>query len=155
MQTWLQREPEVHSTEVSIIERESVAARELVNEAKTMENVVNALSQSHETLQNYLSPIGANKVETECTDITATWRELQDNITSRSIQIDAALEALKNFYARWDDLERWLNKVNKKQDALREIYSDEVPATAEKQKVTFFAFYKLMALCNTVVSLMP
>ena len=60
-------------------------------------------------------------------------------------QVQGGVEDLSNslqdrqaFYERWSLLEKWLNKTQRKADAVRECYSDEVNDVHSKMEVKRF-----------------
>lgn len=94
--------------------------------------VLQAVSKKQEALGPYLNSEGQEVVTTQVNALVTHWQDLQQDITQRLKELQAAVQARRDMYGRWDELSRWLSKAMKKLESTNEVYSDEVSDAQSK-----------------------
>lgn len=100
------------------------------------EGQITALSKHHRQLAPYLSAVGATEVNAQYESLTSRWQTMEETVIARTQQLSQALLQRQDFHDRWSDFEKWMSRAQKRHDAMREIYSDEVNDTGHKLEVS-------------------
>ena len=107
----------------------------LHEDMRSTEGQLTSLRMHHHQVLPYLSPVGAMEINAKQESLISTWQMLGETVITRTQQLSKALLQQQDFQDRWNEFEKWLTRVQKRHDALREIYADEVQDTTRKLEV--------------------
>ena len=98
-------------------------------------SAVTTLNQAKVQLEPQLNPMGVNQVNSECSALSRSYSDLEEETEVRAQKVQQALEERKAFWNEWETFEKWLGRTQKKVSATNEIYSDDMKAAAKKLEV--------------------
>ena len=108
---------------------------------QSSEGQLAALTKHQRQLMPYLSPEGEKSVQEEHDSLNTTWRRLGESVISRTELLSQVLLQRQEFHDRWNNFEKWITRVQKRLDAFREVYSDEVTDAGHKLEVSTRHFF--------------
>lgn len=92
------------------------------------------LQKCREALTPYTSPIGASVIDDKLNLLDETTKTNYTTATNRAELVSSALDDLTALYELWKELESWLCNINKMQESIKEVYSDQVSQAKQQQQ---------------------
>jgi nesprin-1 len=122
----LEHQPDIHSTEIKVLEGELRRYEVLTEDLIPIKETKHSFQSCHSKLQPYLNQDGAQNIASQHDGLINDLDTVECKVCERTVSLEEALNQRRQFYMRWDDLEKWLKQFGKKMASLNEIFSDEV-----------------------------
>ena len=96
---------------------------------------LNVLQRQFEQLAHHTSPEGLQVIRSKQESARSSFDDANSAVAERQRILASALQHRRDFYGRLNNMEKWVQKMQRKLDSGSEIYSDEVGDTLARLKV--------------------
>ncbi|XP_025103982.1 nesprin-1-like isoform X4 [Pomacea canaliculata] len=134
LQNRLAADPNVGTTDVQVLEHELALAKALQEEVRSQQPQLNALQRQFEQLLPHANPEGLQVLKSKQDFVRKSFEDANAAVVERQKTLASALQHRRDFYGRLGEMEKWVNRMQRKLDSSSELYSDEVGDSLAKLK---------------------
>lgn len=118
----------------------------LQEEVRSQQPQLNALQRQFEQLLPHANPEGLQVLKSKQDFVRKSFEDANAAVVERQKTLASALQHRRDFYGRLGEMEKWVNRMQRKLDSSSELYSDEVGDSLAKLKVSLFYSMKQLIL---------